>query len=315
MSETEDIAPFGSTETRLQRAFREHMSVQQGVEPNLRGALIETLSRPGSLFRAELAFGIATVYGLPSTSAEQLAIALEYFHTASLLFDDLPSMDDAIDRRGSVCIHHLYGEGTTILAALALINRAYALVWKVMQTARPQHAAEASAYLERYLGLSGILDGQSRDIHFGVTAASAGASQQIALEKTASLIRLPLVLPAILGGAPQVQRHLLHRLAQFWGLGYQAFDDLKDVLKESSETGKTTRRDELLHRPNVALELGTPEAIARHHRLSAIAKKHIRRLQQLNPQLSLLTEVSDRFDAETRTTLAPTESNECCFSS
>lgn len=300
---------------RLLHAFQEQLPLPSTMEANLGAALRETMRHPGSLFRAELTFRIATVYGLPIIEGERLAIALEYFHTASLLFDDLPSMDDAIYRRGALCIHQLYGEGTAILSALALINRAYALAWKVMQSATREIAGSASEYMERYLGLGGILDGQSRDLHFGASGAGSQTSQQIALEKTASLIRLPLVLPAILGSAPSQERRLLHRLAEFWGLGYQALDDLKDVLKESQETGKTTRRDEVLQRPNVALELGTAQAIARHERLSRISRRVIARLVALNPELAFLHEVSARFEAESRATLEETQAIACCFSS
>ena len=64
--------------------------------------------------------------------AKDLAIALEYFHTASLLFDDLPCMDNASERRGVPCVHLAFGEAGAILAALALINRAYALSWRAV---------------------------------------------------------------------------------------------------------------------------------------------------------------------------------------
>jgi len=70
---------------------------------------------------------VATTYGLEEAPARDLAVALEYFHTASLIFDDLPCMDDATERRGVSCVHFEFGEAEAILAALALINRAYAL--------------------------------------------------------------------------------------------------------------------------------------------------------------------------------------------
>ena len=315
MIEIQEWAQRQAMTARLQLAFEEQLPIPAGVEPNLAAALRETLQRPGSLFRAELASQVAGVYGLSAFHGEQLAIALEYFHTASLIFDDLPSMDDAVYRRGAVCIHRLYGEGTAILCALALINRAYSLLWKAMGATSPSNASVAADTLERYLGLSGILDGQSRDIHFGVSGIAPQKPQQIALEKTVSLIRLPLVLPAILGGAPTEERHLLHRLAKFWGLGYQALDDLKDVLKEPGETGKTTGRDELLHRPNVALELGTEQTIARLHRLASIADRHIERLTLFKSELKLLQDISAKFEAETREILQNVEGTACCFSS
>ena len=152
---------------RLRQAYRDHLPLPDGAEPHLAGALRETLRRPGNLVRAELAFQVARVYGIEEAGAEQLSVALEYFHTASLLFDDLPSMDDATHRRGAVCIHHLFGEGTAVLSALALINRAYALAWAAMGDRPAANRQAAAQHLERYLGLNGILDGQSRDIHYG----------------------------------------------------------------------------------------------------------------------------------------------------
>ena len=315
MKEARARAESYETTARLRLAFGEKLPIPSGVETNLGAALRATLQHPGSLFRAELAFGIANVYGLGADHGEHLAIALEYFHTASLIFDDLPSMDDALYRRGAPCIHRLYGEGTAILSALALINRAYALAWRSLDGVSPANARLAADYLERHLGLSGILNGQSRDIHFGRQHAPSPTSQQIALEKTVSLIRLPLVLPAMLGGAPAQQRHLLHRLASFWGLGYQALDDLKDVLKLQAETGKTSGRDALLQRPNVALELGVEKTVARLRRLAGIAHHLSERLTHLNPGLSLLQAVGTRFDGETQTVIERAEGAACCFSS
>ena len=124
----------------------------------------------------------------------------------------------------------------------------------------------------------------------------------VALEKTASLIRLPLVLPAILGGAPESHIILLHRLSMLWGLGYQALDDLKDVLREGHEVGKTTGRDELLARPNVALEQGAEATIVRLHRLAGFANRVVDRLVSLEPRLYFLDKIATRFDTELRAT-------------
>ena len=70
------------------------------TESHLAGAARIRSEHPGSMVRAELAFRVACSLGARRGRAENLAIAIEYFHTASLLFDDLPSMDDARLRRG-----------------------------------------------------------------------------------------------------------------------------------------------------------------------------------------------------------------------
>jgi geranylgeranyl diphosphate synthase type II len=60
--------------------------------------------------------------------ALDLGVAVESVHAASLVFDDLPSMDDGTLRRGQPTLHLRFGESTAILAAVALINRAFQ-VW------------------------------------------------------------------------------------------------------------------------------------------------------------------------------------------
>src|SRR5919206_280955 len=53
---------------------------------------------------------------------------VEMVHACSLVLDDLPAMDDAALRRGRPTVHRVFGESVALLAALALLNRAYALV-------------------------------------------------------------------------------------------------------------------------------------------------------------------------------------------
>ena len=113
----DSAASHAAMRSSLRRAFHAGLVLPHGTEAHLAGALHHTLEHPGSMVRAELAFRIASSFGMSEERAENLAIAIEYFHTASLLFDDLPAMDDAELRRGVPCAHHVYGEGAAILAA------------------------------------------------------------------------------------------------------------------------------------------------------------------------------------------------------
>jgi geranylgeranyl diphosphate synthase, type II len=293
----DSAANHASMRSRLRRAFQEGMAMPYGTEPHLAGALRDTLHHPGSMVRAELAYRVASSFGLPEDRSEHLAIAIEYFHTASLLFDDLPSMDDAQLRRGAPCAHHVYGEGAAILAALALINRAYSLVWKAMAGLPPEVQAAGLTYLERHLGLAGLLNGQSQDLYYSRLAAHLREPQSIALGKTVSLIRLALVLPSIVGQARPEEVRLLERLAIFWGLSYQTLDDLKDVLQTEVGYGKTAARDACLDRPNLALTIGIPESFDRIERLMNLAGRVIARLSRRLP-LAFLREVRVQFNKE-----------------
>ncbi|WP_347138675.1 polyprenyl synthetase family protein [Paracoccus sp. SSK6] len=56
-----------------------------------------------------------------------MAVALEMVHTASLIVDDLPSMDNAMLRRGRPTTHARFGEATAILTAIGLLNQAISI--------------------------------------------------------------------------------------------------------------------------------------------------------------------------------------------
>ncbi len=287
-----------ATRSRLRRAFQACLSLPHGIESHLAGALRDTLDNPGSMVRAELAFRVACSFGLPEERSEHLAIAIEYFHTASLLFDDLPSMDDAQMRRGVPCAHQTYGEGAAILAALALINRAYALVWKTVAGLPEKVQSAGLAYLERYLGIAGLLNGQSQDLHYSHLSYNTREPQAIAMGKTVSLIRLALVLPAIVGQARPEEVKLLDRLSVFWGLSYQTLDDLKDVLHSNESHGKTAARDAYLDRPNLALSIGVHESFDRIDRLMNLGTRVTTRLIRPRPRLAFLREVRVQFNKE-----------------
>lgn len=288
-------------------AFGASLPLPSALDPNFEEALRHVLDNPGSLVRPRLVFQVAMAYGLDPAHAQDLSIALEYFHTASLLFDDLPCMDNALERRGAPCAHIVFGEAGAILSALALINRAYALSWRAIGACPQSRQPQVLAYLEHRLGIEGLLNGQSLDLHYFSLPHTRETTELIARGKTVSLIRLTLVLPAMLGNASPRDIQLLERIALFWGLGYQIVDDLKDVLQNTSDTGKTVARDVLLDRPNIAVAIGTRGAVQRLARLIVLGDRTLRRLLRSRPALDFLENLRRDLDQE----LARVTQNAC----
>ncbi len=237
--------------------YRRSLRISPALERHLAGAVGELIAAPGSLVRAQLAFGTGRSLGLEAEAARGAAVAVEYLHTASLVFDDLPAMDDARERRGRPCPHVLYGEGAAILAGLGLVHRAHALVAAAAAGLAPSRERHAWRRLEECVGLGGILDGQARDLHFH----PGGDPRQVAAGKTTPLLRLALLLPAALAGAAPATETALDRLATAWGLAYQALDDFRDLLERAGEGGKTGARDRGLGRPNLVLAAGPERAL------------------------------------------------------
>ena len=63
-------------------------------------------------------------YGLNKSAIVPLLKSLEYMHTASLIFDDLPSQDNASTRRGRQTIHEVYNIAIAELTGLFLTQKA-----------------------------------------------------------------------------------------------------------------------------------------------------------------------------------------------
>jgi geranylgeranyl pyrophosphate synthase len=264
----------------LAAAYRDLLPLQSNLEPHLEGVLSDTLAHRGRLVRAQLASSLyralatntseraetrdTTAQLESAESAQRLGIAIEYFHTASLIFDDMPAMDDAETRRGNPCVHRTHGEAAATLGALAFITRGYELLWTLLARLEPRVSMATSSLVADCVGLAGALNGQSLDVHFG-TDRSEAAVLEIARRKTTSLLRLAVVAPALMAGVDQGLVAKLEELTANWGMAYQILDDFKDCLASNSEAGKTTGRDQLLDRPNLPLAVGLETAFERAH--------------------------------------------------
>lgn len=262
-----------------------HLSLHETIE--------YALEAKGSEFRVRLAQAAGAVSGLTEQEASRLAEGLEYFHHASLIFDDLPCMDDASDRRGRRCLHRVAGESKAILAALALVNRAYTLCWKVSANYSSQ-SAQAGRLVERCIGELGILDGQDRDLSFR-PGSGAKEVKAIAVRKTGALLQLTLLLPSILGGASFEEQLRLSRIARAWGIAYQAMDDFSDLLPSAMASGKTPYRDLVQSRPNLVVAIGHQLAFTELERSIARADLQLSRLQAVDAKWAFLAQFQAIF--------------------
>lgn len=154
-----------------------------------------------------------------------VACAVEYFHTCSLVLDDLPCMDGASERRGKRPTHLEFGESTAILAAVSLLNGSWGLLLR--NDASPEGVARTRRLVEeaaRCIGPDGIIGGQFLDL-----ANRDGAGNAIPnLLKTASTTRFMLSSGAIVADAPDRVVETLADFGREIGSAYQMLDDVID---------------------------------------------------------------------------------------
>jgi hypothetical protein len=91
-------------------------------------AVAYSLFAPAKRLRPVLSLIVADILRADPRAVLPAACSVEMVHTASLILDDLPCMDDAAARRGRAACHVVHGEATAILAAFTLLNRAFEIL-------------------------------------------------------------------------------------------------------------------------------------------------------------------------------------------
>jgi geranylgeranyl diphosphate synthase type II len=204
------------------------------------------LTGPGKRLRPILTLIVAELFGSRSEVVLDVACAVEMVHACSLIFDDLPAMDDAARRRGRPTVHRAYGEDVALLAGLALLNRAYALVAEATQrlALRRYTTEDMIHHLAAAIGTGGLIGGQALDLASRPEDLDLTLLEYIHSHKTGALFMAAGELGAMAADAKRRDLEVISRYAKNLGLAFQISDDLLDVLATPEETGKDTGKDE-----------------------------------------------------------------------
>ncbi len=210
--------------------------------PHYQEAIEKVLLNHGKLFRSSLLLTIIKAYEpLLLESSYRVAMALEIFHTYSLIHDDLPCMDNSSLRRGQPTLHILYDEATATLIGDALNTYAFELI--STSAFRDDVKVELIKILSINGGLSGMVLGQAIDLEFENRVLSLLQVEQMHINKTAKLIAASLQMGAVIVGLDTKVKEALYDFGLDLGLLFQVQDDILDATKSSSEIGKPTSND------------------------------------------------------------------------
>lgn len=206
-----------------------------GPDSRLREACAYALLNGGKRFRPALVYIISKA--LNSTiDVTQAALAIEFFHTASLIADDLPCMDNDDLRRDKPSLHKVYGESTALLASYALIAAGYECLSKNASIIRDANcsfsnqsdricvlALENATYNTGLLGATG---GQYLDIN--PPNLDLETIREVLRMKTVSLFEISFVFGWLYSGGSAISLDLVKKAAYHFGMAFQIADDFGD---------------------------------------------------------------------------------------
>ena len=225
------------------------------AEPeSLYGPVRYALAAGGKRVRAALVLLAAEAFGGEDAArrAVPVALAVEAFHTFTLVHDDL--MDGSATRRGRPSVHVQYDDPTAILAGDLLMGLAYRLV-DAAELDRP--AALGARF---HAMVARLCEGQALDMAFE-TRDDVTLDDYLRMidGKTGALVRLALEAGALVGGADAAAVDALGRAGLEAGRAFQIQDDLLDLTATDPGWGKPLGQD-LVEGKRTALLL---DAVAR----------------------------------------------------
>jgi geranylgeranyl diphosphate synthase type II len=228
---------FAEYQARVESELRR---LVPGAGGRVQESMAYTLHAPSKRVRPVLTLLSAELFGGESSRALPAAATVELIHAASLILDDLPSMDDAPLRRGRRSNHREFGEAMAILAAFGLLNLAFGTLARRYEAPL---ASRLSALMSDAVGTDGLIGGQSADLLATEQQIDFEMLERIHRGKTGALFSAAATAGALTASGQADALAALEAFAKNLGLAFQIVDDLLDVEGDPKETGKAIRVD------------------------------------------------------------------------
>ena len=237
MEKITDISPYLEKQQKIVEKALDQLLPPTNTRPErLHQAMRYSMMAGGKRLRPILALATGEIFNAPAEKLLKPALALELFHTYTLIHDDLPCMDDDDLRRGKPTAHIQFDEATAVLAGDALLT----LAFEWMAEGDVQLVSE----LARSGGHAGVVAGQIADLAAETTTPTADELDYIHLNKTAALLRCSIRVGGIVGGATSDQLERLSGFGNDIGLAFQIIDDILDATASTETLGKPAGSDQ-----------------------------------------------------------------------
>ena len=220
--------------------------IPRGTHPDmdkyLYAPLLEFSRNGGKRHRPLICFAACLAVGGDVMRAVSAAAAIEHFHTAALIHDDIA--DDAELRRGEPCLHLREGLGLAINMGdlgLQMVNGTVAKDPNIDDATKVRVLNELIDMTRRTIEGQALDIGWARDGRYDITPEDYLV---MATCKTAHYSgAVPLAIGAILGGGTETQIEGLRNYGLDTGLAFQIQDDLLNLVGEAESTKKGVRDD------------------------------------------------------------------------
>jgi geranylgeranyl pyrophosphate synthase len=195
----------------------------------------------GKRMRPLLTIAACEAVGGTLEQALPAACALELIHAYSLVHDDLPAMDNDLERRGQPTVHVAFGEANAILIGDALLTEAFRVLVSGEIGIPRSLIAHAVSMLSRHAGIDGMVGGQALDLAEGQNIGTLELLEHVHALKTGGLFAAAGGLGALSGKADLATVAKLERYGLAFGVAFQHADDILDDDQPALRDAAATR--------------------------------------------------------------------------
>ena len=195
----------------------------------------------------------AKLYGINSSVYKYPCMAVELAHCFSLVYDDLPCMDNDDLRRGKPTVHKAFNEANALLGGASLLVYSFKLLSLNSFNINIEDKLKIINNFSDVTGAEGVLSGQYLDLlaenkKFRLTLNNF---KEIQKKKTSLLIAFCTLTGAIIGNATKKEQKDMFDIGLLIGSLFQIQDDILDQEGNEEEMGKKVRKDKDLNKATI----------------------------------------------------------------
>lgn len=218
--------------------------------------------------------------------------SIELLHSASLMIDDM--MDHDTIRRGKPSAYTLYGNNITLLASTQLVMVAlemvgevdidymvnlYAIGNEISNNERYERIKRYNFIIKTIINKTmSLIDGQTLDLDNNKTG-NRSMVLNVLSKKTSSIFEMIFIMSWILGGGDPESLPHVEKVADFFGIMFQIYDDFTDIDTDRAKGFNL----------NYALRFGTDSAREEFNKRRQIFIRESQNLGILTDEIAIIT--------------------------
>jgi geranylgeranyl diphosphate synthase type II len=263
-------------------------SVKNGGSSILEKSSSYSVNSNSKRLRAILILSVLELNGHDWIPYVPLAASVEFLHTATLIHDDLPCMDNNPERRGKFSNHKRFGEAQAVLTGDFLFSQTFN--WLLDEAKKLSLSSEMVLRIVNILfkRLNDMILGQSDEIDNRGKDIGPEKILEIIQNKTARFIQVCLEIGAVLSGLKEKELMAYSGFGLHFGRAFQITDDLLDILGSQKKEGKNLMLDKKNSTVTLPLKIGVKPALKR---LGLEIEEAVNHIKGVNSNTELLKEL------------------------